>query len=175
VIVTLDVGGAPSGGWNGDLYVHLAHSGGVSVLLNRPNRTAGNLAGAIDGGLVFTFDDAASVNAHNYTSPGTLTSQVGPLTLQPDGRTTDPLLVFDTDIPSATSSLTGAFGGLSALGTWTFLIVDNQGGIFGDMTFDSFNLGVTGDAPAVPEPGTLIPLTVLMAGITCMRKRRSRK
>ena len=169
VRVTLSILGAPLGGFNGDLYVHLAHSGGVSVLLNRPNRTSSNLAGAIDGGLNFIFDDSASVNAHNYASPGTFTAPVGPLTLQPDGRTTDPLAVLDTDTPNPSASLLGAFGGTNGEGSWTFLLVDNQGGPFGDMIFDSFNIEITGTL--VPEPTTVIPL-VLLIGFAVLRRNR---
>ena len=56
-----------SGGWNGDLYAYLVHSGGFSVLLNRVGRATGSSFGYSDAGMNVTLDDQ---NAQTFERPG---------------------------------------------------------------------------------------------------------
>src|SRR5687768_8629147 len=62
VRVTLDI----TGDFNGDLYLYLRHDSGFSVLLNRPGRSASNLAGYDDSGFNITLRDDAANDVHNY-------------------------------------------------------------------------------------------------------------
>jgi hypothetical protein len=115
-----------AGNFNGDLYGYVRHQSGsathISVLLNRPGRTALNPNGYSDDGLDATFADSAAADIHNYQSvsiplPGTPLSGVW----QPDGRFVDPTLVTSD---SARSTLLSVFNGLSASGEWTLFLAD---------------------------------------------------
>ena len=73
-----------TGGWNGDLYAYVEHNGAISVLLNRPGRTAANLAGAASSGMSVIFSDDAPLDIHTAISNNFGDFVTG--TFQPDGR-----------------------------------------------------------------------------------------
>ncbi|MCX6874842.1 MAG: hypothetical protein NTW21_13690, partial [Verrucomicrobia bacterium] len=110
-------------GWNGDLYAYLEHNGVISVLLNRPGRTAADPAGAASSGMQLRFADAAPTDIHTAISGafGTLASG----TYQPDARAADPDLVTDT---SPRSLYLSGFTGQVADGNWTLFVADLSGG-----------------------------------------------
>jgi len=81
---------------------------------------------------------------------------------QPDGRTTSPDHVLDTD-PSAAPL--GVFAGMSASGTWTLFIADLSPG--GTSMLNSWQLIIT----PVPEPSVL-PLAALGLGVVSVLVRR---
>ena len=122
VTATLEI----SGTFNGDLYAYLTHGTGFAVLLNRTGRSAANSFGYDDDGFDVIFDDLAPVNIHNYQGT-TIPTPGSPLTgtWQPDGRTTDPDFVVDTDPPNAPLA---SFQTLDANGGWTLFVADLSGG-----------------------------------------------
>ena len=119
-----------TGNFNGDLYGYLRHSNGstthISVLLNRPGRTASNGFGYSDNGFDVTFADTATNDIHTYRS--VITPPTGlPLTgeWQPDARFVDPYIVTTT---SPRSAFLSGFAGMSAGGEWTLFVADVDGG-----------------------------------------------
>ena len=116
-----------SGGFNGDLYAYLVHDSGTAILLNRVGKTLASPWGYSDAGFnVALEDDGTNGDLHRYrqTLVGNPNTPLGgPLTgvWAPDGRATDPSLVFDTDLRTATLS---AFTGLNPNGRWTLFIAD---------------------------------------------------
>jgi subtilisin-like proprotein convertase family protein len=143
VQVTLDI----AGNFNGDLYVYLQHGSSLSVLMNRVGRTAANPFGYADSGLNVTFlDSAANGNIHTYQNV-VVPPDGSPLTgtWQPDGRTTSPSSVLDTDPSTAGLSL---FNGQNASGNWTLFVADLSPG--GTSELMGWQLSVE----PVPEPGT---------------------
>jgi hypothetical protein len=82
-IESITVGLNFTGGWNGDLYAHLSHSSGFSVLLNRPGRTSGNPDGAGSFGMTILLDDTALSDIHTAIANSGLATG----TYQPDART----------------------------------------------------------------------------------------
>lgn len=110
-----------AGEFNGDLYGYLRHGSGLTVLLNRPGRSAGNDAGYDDAGYDVTFSDAATNDVHVYQS----VTNTGGLALlgewKPDGRGSDPASVLDTD---ARTNLLAQFIGQNAGGEWTLFLAD---------------------------------------------------
>lgn len=154
VTVTINL----SGGWNGDLYAHLVHESGFSVLLNRAGRNLANPDGAGSSGMEITFDDAVLLDIHTAIpmSGGSVSG-----TFQPDGRTTDPFDVLSSDSRPAMLS---SFTSLNANGTWTLFIADQSAGE--TSTLQSWSVTITG----VPEPSTL-----LLSGLAIpflLRRRR---
>jgi subtilisin-like proprotein convertase family protein len=153
-----------TGNFNGDLYCYLEYNSALAVLLNRPGRTVSNSFGYDDSGFNVTLsDDAANGNIHVYRNVVTPTPG-SPLTgvWQPDGRTTSPDHVLDTD-PSAAPL--GVFAGMSASGTWTLFIADLSPG--GTSMLNSWQLIIT----PVPEPSVL-PLAALGLGVVSVLVRR---
>jgi subtilisin-like proprotein convertase family protein len=143
-----------SGGYNGDLYVTLAHQGGYAVLLNRVGRRSGDGYGYTDAGFDGTFcldDQAANGDVHPYrlTLKGDhnmpLNGAVGGA-WRPDGRAVPPFEVTDT-IPR-TATLSG-FNNLTADGTWTIYFADLAA--TGQSTVVSWGLEIV----PVPEPAEL--------------------
>jgi subtilisin-like proprotein convertase family protein len=139
--VTLKINGT----YNGDLYCHLVHSSGFTVLLNRPGRRASNSFGYSDSGLDVTFDDSAAngdVHIYRLTLNGShLTPLAGALTgtWTPDGRTNRPTTVLDTDTPTAMLS---SFVGVNPNGEWVLFVADLAAG---DLhTLDNWGLTITG-------------------------------
>jgi subtilisin-like proprotein convertase family protein len=120
-----------AGEFNGDLYGYVrlvnATSTNFCVLLNRPGRTASNLAGYADAGCDVTFaTTATNGDIHNYQTVTNLPAGVA-LTgfWQPDGRTNDPGSVLASDVP-ATSLY--SFTGGNASGVWTLFLADLDSG-----------------------------------------------
>ena len=146
------------GGFNGDLYGYLVHGSGFAVLLNRPGRDSATPDGSATVGMDVTFDDAAASDLHTTipTSGGAVNG-----TYQPDGRTTDPLLVVAGDPRPA---MLASFSGLDANGNWTLFLADQSAG--GTSTLQSWTLTVTG----IPEP------SAAWLGLACpvilLRRRR---
>lgn len=155
-----------SGGFNGDLYGYLVHDTGFSVLLNRVGRTADNSIGYPDAGLAVFFSDSGS-DIHNYRDVSFTLNGSGQLTgsWAPDGRTSDPAAVLNTDLPVAMLS---SFNGLDPNGSWTLFLADLD---FGEQaTLVNWGLVVT----AIPEPSAagLIFLGGLALGIHVIRRRK---
>jgi subtilisin-like proprotein convertase family protein len=146
-----------TGGWNGDLYVHLVHESGFSVLLNRPGRTSGNPDGAGSSGMTILLDDTALSDIH--TAMPTVGLANG--TYQPDARTADPLLVTDL---SPRSAFLSNFIGLDPNGTWTLFVADQSPGA--ESVLQSWTLNIT----AVPEPTAAL----LLWGSSALLLRRKR-
>lgn len=140
--------------WNGDLYVYLVHNDGLSVLLNRVGRTAGNSFGYGDSGMDVTFaDGSANGDIHEYRmtlTPGAGDQLTG--TWDPDGRLIDP--AFSLDTVASTAGL-GVFTGGNANGEWTLFLADMHGG--GMTQLQSWGMTITG----IPEPTTW---SLLVAG-----------
>ena len=121
VRVTLDVS-VPVGsvGWVGDLYAYVQHDSGLSVLLNRPGRDTGSIAGYPDSqDLRLAFEDTGGQgDIHTYRlslfgDEGTGLSGALEGVWEPDGRITDPALVLTGDSRQAPLA---AFNGLDAAG-----------------------------------------------------------
>lgn len=147
------------GGWNGDLYAYLQHSTGFSILLNRTGRTAAVPAGSGSSGFDVVFKDSAVNDVHSASGSGTVSGE-----WQPDARTADPGLVFDT---SPRSSFLSSFNGLNPSGTWTLFVADLATG--DTATLNSWSLSVTGEM--IPEPGSLLLFAVGIAGVVLRRRR----
>lgn len=170
VNLTLTLAGAPAG-WNGDLYAWLRHeSGALSVLLNRPGRTAANPDGYADNGLLdVTFDDAATADIHLYQQ--TWAESPGPLggVWQPDARLADPAFVADG---SPRTAFLDAFNGGSADGDWTLFLADLSGG--GQLRLEHWRLEII--TAVIPEPAAFAGATVLgligLAGARIIRRRQ---
>lgn len=121
-VQSLQVNLTIEGTYNGDLYAYLSHGSGLSVLLNRPGRTAIDGLGYGDPGLNVTFSDAALVDIHNYGGTGGNTLNG---TFQPDGRYALPGDVLAT---TARTAMLSSFGGMDPNGDWVLFVADAQGG-----------------------------------------------
>lgn len=95
-------------------------------------------------GMAISLDDAVLVDIH-MAIPMSGESFSG--TFQPDGRTTDPYDVLNTD---GRPAMLSSFNGLGAGGSWTLFIADQAAG--GTSTPQSWSVTITG----VPEPSTLL-------------------
>lgn len=156
-----------SGGWNGDLYAYLWHNSTISVLLNRPGRTAGNSSGSSGGGFLLTFDDTSSSDVH--TAPFTLgTPLTG--TFQPDGRNVSPFVAVDTSLRAAALSV---FNGMPASGEWRLFVADVATG--DQATLQSWSITLTGTEIPVPEPSTFAALAGLAGLALAVGLRRRRR
>jgi hypothetical protein len=176
---------AQAGAFNGDYYVSLQHESGFSVLLNRVGRRLGTSVGPTrgygDNGFSVTFDDqAGNGDIHGYRvtlSGGSHTVPVDanfnqPLTgiWAPDGRTTSPLTVLNTDPRTASLSV---FNGLTVNGAWILQVIDFSGG--GTASLSSWELSLVGEA-VVPEPSNVLAFTgVTLLTLALLRKKLSNK
>ncbi|MBX3744920.1 MAG: PEP-CTERM sorting domain-containing protein [Verrucomicrobiae bacterium] len=139
---------------SGDLYVTLSHEGvggevdAMVVLLNRPGRRVEDGEGYKDNGLAVTFSaDGDLPDVHNYRLVLNGDHGIplgGPLTgmWSPDGRSTDPDGVLDTD-PRDTD-LASFFALETYDGKWTLFVADLMPG--GTAQLESWSLTF------VPEP-----------------------
>jgi subtilisin-like proprotein convertase family protein len=158
-ITSLQVSLNIAGNFNGDLYCYLQYDGTLSVLLNRVGRSVSNPFGYADSGFAVTFSDtAANGNIHTYQLE-TIPANGTPLTglWQPDGRTTSPATVLNTDPGTANLS---QFNGLNPNGNWTLFVADLSPGGTSEL------LGWQLTVNPVPEPSgsvlMLIGLGVLL-------------
>jgi len=155
-----------SGGFNGDYYGYLEHNGvGFAVLLNRVGVTSGNSVGYADSGMNITFSDSGP-DIHTYQmevnpAGGALTGTWGP-----DGRTTDPMTVLDTD---ARTALLSSFIGEDPSGEWTLFLADLDFGEQGQLV--SWGLVIT----AVPEPTTMVLILLGAGGMIGTRRFHRRR
>lgn len=151
-IIDVDVRLDISGGFNGDYYAYLTHDSGISILLNRVGKNAGNVFGAFDSGLNITLDDSALLgDIHNYESaPDHATLINDGSSWIPDGRYIDPLTVLDSDSPDR---LLSEFNTFDPNGAWTLFIADLSNGEVGGV--ESWGLTIT--TTAVPESGSFWP------------------
>ena len=148
-----------TGGWNGDLYAYLVHDSGFAVLLNRPGRSLANPDGSATQSMAVRFEDSATLDIHTgLPMSGGLFSGA----YQPDGRTTDPLLVLDTDPRTA---MLASFTGLDPSGSWTLFVADQSAGF--QSTLQSWSLEITG----VPESGSAVIGMVSGIGLLIRRRR----
>lgn len=171
----------PEGGsaWLGDLYVHLEHASGISVLMNRVGRSGSLPFGYADRGAVdVVFSDAASLgDIHRFHDAlavpesaaldSTLTG-----TWQPDGRATDPATVLTS---SARTASLATFAGHAVAGDWNLFLADLSGG--GQHRLEQWSLTFDVDVSPVPEPAHATGLAVglLGAGLWARRLHRSRR
>ena len=177
--VSVHISGGPSAsynGINGDLYAYVQHSSGFSILINRPGMDGANPFGYFDpGGINAMFNDGASGGDFHSYQVGGVPADGSPVTgvFEPDGRMIDSLFNTPTDVAAEPRTATlSSFNGLDANGSWTLYVED----YFGDgsnFVLESWALSITGDdsMAAVPEPGTMLPLAILLA-IGLLRKRR---
>lgn len=160
-VISIEVFLQTMNGWNGDMYACLEHNGIISVLLNRPGRTAANPAGAASNGMQLSFADSAPTDIHKAIPDtfGTLASG----TYQPDARAADPDQVTNA---SPRSLYLSGFAGEDLDGEWTLFIADLASGDVA--TLSNWSLSVT----VVPEPAT----STLLLGAALpllLRRRRS--
>ena len=146
-ITSVTVGLDIAGEFNGDLYGYLWHSSGtvtnLTVLLNRPGKTASNPFGYADSGLNVTFQDSAPNGDIHLYQTNTIPPAGSPLTgtWQPDGRNVDPATVLDTS-PRATAL--AVFNSLNAAGDWTLFMADMETGATNQLT--EWSLTIVGQA-----------------------------
>jgi subtilisin-like proprotein convertase family protein len=167
-----------TGGYNGDLAVTLAHGSGYAVLLNRVGRTLVETYGYTDSGFSGSFrldDQAGHGDVHRYRltlSGNAATSLGGPLggDWAPDGRTTNPDFVLDTDSRLA---LLSSFNGLPVDGEWSLHVADLAPG--GASRLVDWSLEV--ETTAVPEPSAWLcgACGALGCGLLLRRERRRRE
>jgi subtilisin-like proprotein convertase family protein len=171
VNVTLTI----SGGFNGDLYVYLAHGSGLTVLLNRVGRGGSSGFGYGDAGFGpessgnrFTLDDDLGSDVHRYGA-GSYALYSGRLTgtWQPDGRNIDPLSSRATFDTASRGSMLSSLDGTDPNGSWTLFFADMGNG--SQSTLLGWGLSIE----AVPEPinvalgtfGVLLGVTQLLRSL----------
>jgi len=179
VEVNFEVSSRGLGAFNGDYYAYLGHETAagdayvISVLVNRPGRSASLTGGYSDAGMSVTLTDSAEADIHTYRlsltgSAGTPLAAVAPFTgvltgsWQPDGRLVDPEAV--TEASPRTTPL-NALGAIDPNGTWTFFIADMAPG--GEGTLNSWSVTLT---PVIPEPWT--GFLVMGSALLALRRRR---
>ncbi len=116
-----------SSGWNGDLYIYLQHSSGISILLNRPGRTTLLPDGSDNAGFDITLSDAATADIN--TDPSGNGQVTG--TWQPDGRMVDPAIATSS---YARTALLSNFLGNDPNGTWALFMADLGAGEESNLT-----------------------------------------
>jgi subtilisin-like proprotein convertase family protein len=163
IITDLNVTLKTTGGYNGDLYAYLVHDTGFSVLLNRVGRRSGDSFGYGDAGMDVTLDDQSAngdIHLYRFTLNGSHAIPLaGELTNSwaPDGRSTDPSLVLDSD---SRTDLLSSFNGVNPNGSWTLFIADLQ--TVDIATLDSWGLDICG-LPPIPASITTQPVDVITA------------
>ncbi len=154
----------------GDLYLYLSHDSDLSVLLNRPGRRAGSIAGyGDDQSINVNFDSAAVNDVHNYRlvlNGDHAAPLTGSLTgiWQPDGRAVDPAIVLDTSPRNAGFDL---FNGDNASGTWNLFAADLSSGARHQLT--GWTLTLT--TATVPEPSVTLLGGLGIFGLLIRRRK----
>lgn len=162
VEVTLTI----TGGFNGDYYVYLQHGSGLSVLMNRVGVTATENLGYADSGAFVTFaQGAVNGDIHAYQDVSNPAGAPITGTWQPDGRTTNPLAVLNTDARPADLNV---FYAGDANGDWTLFVADRSSGATG--TVESWSLTING---AVPEPSSVMLMGLGALGV--LKRKRNAK
>ena len=146
-----------TGGWNGDLYAYLWHEGVLSVLVNRPGRTAALPDGSAASGMTVELADAAGTDIH--LAPGAFSGS-----FQPDGRDVHPFVALDT---SPRNDSLADFLSTAPDGAWRLFIADVAGGE--EATLVSWSISLTGPQ-AVPEPGSGLLAGLALCGL--LRRKR---
>lgn len=163
-----------SDGWLGDLYAYVRHDSGFAVLLNRPGRDDGRIAGYDDSqGVRVSFaDSAANGDVHSYrlslfgdetiALPGALSGL-----WEPDGRAGDP---GSSQSGDGRTAMLDTFAGQDGAGTWTLFVADLSSG--GLHQLDGWSLMING-APVIPEPASVgwTAGAVLVAWLGLRRRR----
>jgi len=162
--VTLDIAGNFN---NGDLYAYIKHDSDLSVLLNRPGRTAANDDGYFDSGFTKVLFDDVAVNGDIHSYQAVLNPMGAALTgtWQPDARLVDPANSLNT---SPRTAFLSAFNGANPNGNWTVFLADAAPG--GESTLLGWGLEIT----AVPEPSALAGSAVVALGVIAMGLFRRR-
>ncbi len=165
--VSLNIGATPGGtAYLGDLYVYLTNGTAISVLANRPGRSAGLPSGYSDNEtIVVTFTGGPAPDFHQYRVPTTGSNAIplsAPLSgnWEADGRLADPALVLDTD--PRTAGL-GIFNGAPADGTWSLFTADLSSGATHQI--NSWSIRVV----TIPEP---TGVTLALLGLLGVARRR---
>ena len=146
-----------TGGWNGDLYAYLWHEGVLSVLLNRPGRTAALPDGSAASGMSVELADAAGMDIH--LAPGAFSGS-----FQPDGRDVHPSVALDT---SPRNDSLADFLSTAPDGAWRLFIADVAGGE--EATLVSWSISLSGPV-AVPETGSGLLAGLALCGL--LRRKR---
>ena len=164
VEVTLQI----SGGSNGDLYAYLSHGGLMSVLLNRPGKSATDPFGYADAGMsVQLSDQSPNGDIHWYQASGG--SIAGGIAWQPDGRNVDPLGVTGSE-PRNNMLSVFSQNSANANGAWTLFIADLSSGDQSCVT--AWSVQITGGtSQSVPEPSVWV-LILLGASLLLQFRRR---
>lgn len=173
--VNLTLAGADggAGGFNGDLYAYLQYDSAITILLNRPGRTATSTFGYSDSGMNVTFADSADTDIHYYRTEfngGNVTLPVGDVTglFQPDGRHISPTSSGATMDSADRTALLSGFNGLNPNGTWTLFVADRSSGGLTEIT--TWGLEIT----AVPEPHEYALATgVALLGFALFRRSKT--
>lgn len=154
-----------TGGFNGDLYAYLQHDTGITILLNRPGRTAANLFGYSDVGSDVIFDDSGTNGDSHVTLTGA--SIFSASSWEPDGRAVNPATALDTDLRT---NLLGTFTGMDPNGTWTLFVADMSWDGEPPATVTQWGLQITA-IPAIPEPGSAFIQVVFLSSALLIRRR----
>ncbi len=156
-----------NGGWNGDLFVYVAHESGFAVLLNRIGRDGmGSGFGSDTFGMTATFDDAG-VDGDIHTA-SFLPREMVTGVFAPDGRT-----VGDVSNNSERTAFLSSFNGLAGDGLWELFVADVSGGETSQLL--SWGVSMEGTSISIPEPSSLLTLSGLLAAGLGIRHRRSGK
>lgn len=129
------------------------------MLLNRPGRSALDLAGSGSSGFDITLSDDAVTDIHNIGPSGHISGL-----FQPDARDEDPFDALDT---SPRTAFLSSFQGLDANGSWTLFVADNAAG--DQSTLLGWGLTITG----VPEPSRALLLILGLGGLAMRRRRHT--
>ena len=144
-------------GWGGDMYAYLWHNGIISVLVNRPGRSAVLPDGSPASGMHLTLTDLAALDLH--LASGALNG-----TFQPDQRNTHPLTTLDTSLRTTPLSL---FNATTPNGEWRLFVADVASGEEATLTSWSFTLSDT----VVPEPSQMSLLAATSVALLLRRRR----
>lgn len=148
-----------SGGWAGDLFCYISHESGISILLNRPGRSASSLDGSAANSLSLTLADNGLSDIHTDIPDASDVTGF----FQPDARLIDPDFSLDS---SPRTAFLSSFDGLDPNGEWTLFIADLAPGE--TMILNSYALNMVGEV--IPEPSISL-LVVAGIGLSLRRRR----